>query len=293
MTKPDMMLDYDGTKKSYTVVVTVDDGSGESNNTDSITVTIQVKGLDEKPKIQGEANVEYDEKDTGPVVTLSASDPERVTPIVWSLTAAGADPDGVDGGLVTADAQDNGDFEINAGGELTFSASPNYETPTDEGTDNTYNVVVQASDGGMTTWVEYFKVTVTVLDIEEKGEVTWTVDPADTFGPEAAGQDLLEFQAGAALTATAEDPDGDAATTGGGVITDFAIDTVTWRWYRSSSMSSRGMVITGTDGTPVDAGEYTVSDDADSNDVGMYLRAVATYTDRRGATRPRSSSRPT
>ena len=93
---------------------------------------------------------------------------------------------------------------------------------------------------------------------------------------------MLEFQAGAALTATAEDPDGDAATTGGGVITDFAIDTVTWRWYRSSSMSSRGMVITGTDGTPVDAGEYTVSDDADSNDVGMYLRAVATYTDRRG-----------
>ena len=48
-------------------------------------------------------------------------------------------------------------------------------------------------------------------------------------------------------------------------------------------MSSRGTVITATDGTPVDAAAYTVSDDADSNDVGMYLRAVATYTDRRGA----------
>ena len=35
---------------------------------------------------------------------------------------------------------------------------------------------------GMTTWVEYFKVTVTVLDVEETGKVTWTVDPADTFG---------------------------------------------------------------------------------------------------------------
>ena len=282
MTKPEMMLDYDGTKRSYTVVVTVEDGSGESNATDSITVTIQVKGLDEKPKIQGEENPQHYEKDTGPVVTLSASDPERVTPIVWSLPTAAADPDG-NGELVADDTQDNGDFKINASGELTFSASPNYETPIDEGTNNTYDVVVQASDGGMTTWVEYFKVTVTVLDVEEEGEVEWTVDPADTFGTEEDDQDLLEFQAGAALTATVEDPDGDATTTGGGVITDFAIDTVTWRWYRSSSMSSRGTVITATDGTPVDAAAYTVSDDADSNDVGMYLRAVATYTDRRGS----------
>ena len=28
---------------------------------------------------------------------------------------------------------------------------------------------------------------------------------------------------------------------------------------------------------------YKVSDHADNNDVGMYLRAVATYTDRRGS----------
>ena len=40
---------------TYTVVVTVEDGSGESNATDSITVTIRVKDLDEKPKIQGES----------------------------------------------------------------------------------------------------------------------------------------------------------------------------------------------------------------------------------------------
>ena len=64
MTKPDMMLDYEK-KQTYTVVVMVEDGSGESNATDSITVTIQVKDLDEKPKIQGETNPEYKEKDTG------------------------------------------------------------------------------------------------------------------------------------------------------------------------------------------------------------------------------------
>ena len=283
MTKPDVMLDYED-KMTYTVIAMVEDGSGEDNDSDRITVTIQVKGLDEKPEIQGDANAEHYENDTGPVVTLSAADPERVTPIVWSLPDDGADPDGTgaDNPLTTDDVEDNEDFVINDAGELRFSPSADYEVPTNEDTNNVYNAVVQASDGGLTTWVEYFKVTVTVLDEEETGEVEWTVDPADTFGTEDAGQDLLEFQAGAVLTATVTDPDGDAATTGGGVITDFAIDTVTWRWYRSSSMSARGTVITDGTDTPVETATYAVSDEADSSDVGMYLRAVATYTDRRG-----------
>ena len=45
-------LDYEK-KNSYSVVVTVKDGSGESNDTDRITVNIQVKALDEKPVITG------------------------------------------------------------------------------------------------------------------------------------------------------------------------------------------------------------------------------------------------
>ena len=46
-------------KRTYTVVVTVEDGSGESNDTDRITVTIQVKGPGREAEvIQGEANPE-------------------------------------------------------------------------------------------------------------------------------------------------------------------------------------------------------------------------------------------
>ena len=74
---------------------------------------------------------------------------------------------------------------------------------------NTYKVVVQASDGGVTEWVQYFKVTVIVLDLEEEGIVTWTVD-ADGACRSRTDQTpdvLLEFQAGAILTATVTDPD--------------------------------------------------------------------------------------
>ena len=148
---------------------------------------------------------------------------------------------------------------------LSFKDNPDFE----HSRDNTeYKVVVKASDGGLTEWVEYFKVTVTLLDVEEEGEVKWTVDPDGTTGTEAAGQALLEFQAGAILTAAVSDPDGPDT-----------LDNITWKWYRSSSKSATGTMIDGADALTA---AYTVSDDANSNDVGMYLRAVATYTDRRG-----------
>ena len=63
-------LNYES-KKTYNVVVTVKDGSGESNDTDTINVTIQVKDLDEHPVITGDGNVQHDENDTGTVLTLS------------------------------------------------------------------------------------------------------------------------------------------------------------------------------------------------------------------------------
>ena len=109
--------------------------------------------------------VEYTENDTGPVVSLSATDPEGAAPIVWSLPPAEADPDGTDP-LGIPDVADNASFEIDQGGVLTFAAKPDFENPA--GTNNTYKVVVEASDGDMSG---YFKVTVNVQDLEEEGSV--------------------------------------------------------------------------------------------------------------------------
>ena len=269
-------LDYED-KATYTVVVTVRDGSGESNDDDSITVTIMVKDLDEKPGVGGEGSVNYNEKETDPVVTLTADDPEDVTPIYWDILMTDVVAD-LPGGETGADADDiDGDDIVDGSlftvedGVLSFRSSPDYEMPMGGAGDNsnTYKVVVQASDGGVTTWVQYFKVTVIVLDVEEPGKVTWTVDPdGDANTAEAAGQNLLEFQVGAKLTATVSDPDGLAVT-----------PNTMWEWYRSRSKASMGT--TPIAGTAAD-GTYTVSDDANNNDVGMYLWAVATYTDGRG-----------
>ena len=272
-------LNYEN-KKTYNVVVTVKDGSGESNDTDTINVMIQVKDLDEHPVITGDENVQHYENDTGTVLTLVANDPERVTPIHWSIyTTIGQDED-LPGGNEGPNADDITDEELADGGlfeapngVLTFAVAPDFETNSASG-DDFYQVVVQASDGGLTAWVQYFKITVEVLDKEEGGEVNWTVtgDGTTLQTPD----ELLEFQPDALLTASVTDPDGPATLT-----------DITWQWYRSTSRTGGWVMIDEDSGdnpaTDHPDEDYTVSDETGSNDVGNYLRVVARYTDARGA----------
>ena len=142
-------LDYED-KDTYTVDVTVDDGSGESNATDRITVTIEVKDLDEKPvlmasagglAITGPRSESVDEGHTGTVATYS--------------TAVGA--------TLTLSGDDVGDFITFRNGVLAFRSAPDYETK------STYRVTVTATDGEMTADLD---VTVTVRNVNEDGMVT-------------------------------------------------------------------------------------------------------------------------
>ena len=249
------------------------DGSGESNDTDTINLTIQVKDLDEHPVITGKANEQHDENDEGTVLTLSANDPERVTPIHWDFLEDASGTQDLPGGVVgddidPADVADHASFDIE-NGVLTFADGPNFEGESASGNGNDfYQVVVKASDGGLTNWVQYFEITVEVLDLEEEGEVDWTVDgDGDGALTDQTPNELLEFQADAILTASVTDPDGP----------DTLID-VTWQWYRSTSSTGGWTAIAG-----ADANTYTVQDDVNDDDVGKYLQVVARYTDRRGA----------
>ena len=67
---------------------------------------------------------------------------------------------------------------------------------------------MQASDRGSMSEHNWFKVTVTVTDVDEPGVVMWTVDPDGGDGMETADgtvQPLLQFQPGATLAATVDD----------------------------------------------------------------------------------------
>ena len=118
------------------------------------------------PAVFAQESISYEENDTEPVATFSATDPDG-DPIVWSLSGP-----------------DAADFTIE-GGVLAFKSSPNYEKPADEGSDNIYNVTVNAS-GGSTD------VVVTVTNVDEMGSVSLSD---------------LQPQAGESVTATESDQD--------------------------------------------------------------------------------------
>ena len=206
-------------KPRHTVRVTATDPSGEANDSATITVTIHVTDVDEGPEIKGpDTTVTFAENYGGSVTTLSARDPEGVMPpMVWSVAPAGATfPEG--SGVVEGDALDAAAFDISDSGVLTFAIGddkepPNFEFADDIGTNNEYRVVVQASDGGKTQELSYFKVIVRVTDVEEAGKVTWTVAPNGS--DVVAG--LRQFQDGTALTASVTDPDGDVGTSGAAI----------------------------------------------------------------------------
>ena len=122
-------LDHES-NASHRVTVMVDDGSGESNATASIVVTIYVTDVDEAPKIRdsaapsadGERTVSYTENGDSPVATFTANDPEGAAPIVWSLT-----DDLVVGEVNQDDIDEQALFAISRSGVLTFKMSPSYE----------------------------------------------------------------------------------------------------------------------------------------------------------------------
>ena len=255
-------LDHEA-DSSHTVTVMANDGSGGSNATDSITVTIYVTDVDEAPKIRdraapsadGQRTVSYAENGDGYVARFTASDPEGAMPVYWSITDS-ADPDA---NVVGDDIADRALFKIDQNGVLSFMDSPNYEAPAD--TNNEYRVTVQASDGEQ---ISYFEVYVNVTDTEETGKVTWAVDPDGTGSVTVpAGVVLRQFQPGASLTASVTDPDAVTSGDADGDITS----GITWKWYRGSSLIS-GQI----------TNVYTVVD----GDPGSTIRVMATYTDGSG-----------
>ncbi len=211
-------LDYES-QKTYTVTVTATDPSGES---DSITVTITVNNVDEAPVIGLSASIDYPENYTGRVATYTAIDPEGKT-ITWKLSG-----------------DDSEDFQISAGGELTFKTPPDHEAPADADENNMYEVTVEASDGAETGSLT---LTITVTNVNEALELTGE-----------AGIEYAENGTGPVTTYTANDPeDGE----------------ITWTW---AGDDSDDFSITSGELTFKTPPDYEAATDADENNV--YLVTV-------------------
>lgn len=137
----------------YTIGLQVDDGNG---GVDSATTMLTVNNV--PPTITSSSSVNVSENTTA-VLTVAATDPADT--VTYSLSG------GVDQGLFTID------FTT---GTLSFAATPDFEIPADNDTNNVYQVEVTASDGDGGTDVQTLSVTV----IDQNDE-TPVVTPGQTF----------------------------------------------------------------------------------------------------------------
>jgi Ca2+-binding RTX toxin-like protein len=173
---------------AYHVTVNVADGNGGS----SINYTLNITDVnDNRPVVTSGANMNVAENTAaGEVVyRIAGTDIDTVGP------AAGLAYQLVNG----VGGEDNALFSSTNNGEIRFLASPNFELPTDANHDNTYNILVGASDG-----VGAFTTRTVQIHVTNVGD-GGNAQPVFTTTPPAS---VPENTAGVLFQAQATDPDG-------------------------------------------------------------------------------------
>ena len=134
-----------GSNNSYVVIVQVSDATATADLT--LTVTVTDVAENQPPVITTTSRLAVPENTTA-VTTLTATDADQGDTLTWSKNG-GADADA---------------FTLTTDGVLTFTTAPDYENPTDTGSNNSYVVIVQVSDATATADLT---LTVTVTDVAE------------------------------------------------------------------------------------------------------------------------------
>ena len=151
--KAEEKLDHEE-QASYMLEVKATDSTG---NSAMVTVTVMLNDVNDDPGaiMDSRRNNDYPENGTDPVATFSSEDPDG-DDITWAVS-------GTDGSLF--------EFSDDNPGELSFMASPDYESPAGgSGNDsNTYEITVTAADGNDGTATK--EVMVKVTDVEERATI--------------------------------------------------------------------------------------------------------------------------
>jgi Ca2+-binding RTX toxin-like protein len=186
---------------------TVSDGSLSASSTASLDIT----PVDDAPVITSNGGLATAAisvaENTSAVTTVTATDADAGDTVVYEITG------GVDAALFDIDT---------ATGALSFIAAPDFETATDVGTDNVYDVIVSASDG---TLSDTQAIAVTVTDANDNAPEITSNDGLETAA--------ISFGENGAVVTTVTATDADAGTTvayaitGGADASKFAIDAVT------------------------------------------------------------------
>ncbi len=209
----------------------------------------------------------------GAGATASVSVAENST-AVTTVTTSDADLPGQTLNYSIIGGVDATKFSIDSGsGALTFVAAPNFESPTDSGGNNVYDVVVQVSDG-IATDTQAIAVTVSDFDEFDVGAVTDTDGTANAVDENATVGTVVGIDASAsdadatnnAITYSLVDDDGGRFT----INSSTGVVTVNGAIDREADGASRNITVraTSSDSSFTDQVFAIAINDVDEFDVG-------------------------
>ncbi|MEI8213552.1 MAG: VCBS domain-containing protein, partial [Planctomycetota bacterium] len=210
----------------YLVDVSVSDGT----NTATKSLEVTVAAVNESP-INTTAKAVNVAENTTAVLTATGTDPEG-TALTWAISGG-------------ADAAK---FTINATtGELAFSTAPNFETPTDNGANNSYFVTVTCSDGVNPPVNK--TVIVSVTNVNET--------PVLTRSQSNVSGNVFTTLANAG---TWSDPEGQSVSLSAslGTVTKNGDGTWSWSFTPTQAYANQTVTITGNDGTNSSQVQFTI-----------------------------------
>jgi VCBS repeat-containing protein len=208
------------------------DGTADSN---VATVSLTIEGTNDAPTITSNGG-----EDTG---TQSVA--ENTTAV---RTVEASDPDGDAVSYLIAGGADADKFDLNATtGALTFAAAPDFEVPGDADGDNTYEVIVEASDG---TAVDTQTLSVSITDEDE------VINRPATGGVSISSYTTTNTTGTLTAASTINDP-------------DVSTPAISYQWQASSDGS------TWTNIAGAAAAVFTLT----GAQVGPLLRVTGSYSD--------------
>ena len=232
----------------YHIIVKASDGT----NTGELPYVINVVDINERPDIDEDTVADYTEIEfdftgtPGNVHTFTATDYDEDDTFTWSL-----------------EGDDAAAFDIDSDtGVLTFrqvlgsDPLPDFESPADDDSGNTYEIIVKATDDDSTPLSSSYAVTVKVTNVNEKPEFTGTPETAISYD-EKKTENVADYNA--------RDEEG----------------PVTW----SLTGTDRGDFAISTDGIVTFAATPNYEDAKDSNTDNVYTFNVVATDTQSGSTR--------
>ena len=236
----------DGSSNTYSITVRATDDDASNQKFTDYAVVVTVTDVNEAPEFTGTPDT---------AITLDEHDANDNYVVMDLEDYDARDEEGVVTWSLTG--TDRRDFAVSADGVVTFVKTPNFEAPEDSGGDNVYEFRVVATDvqSGSSRRNVGSDVTVTVGDVEEDGTLA-----VENLNP-AAGE---------TVTFRLTDPDGGIVTTSTADIT----------WVIQSLVSGGSWARVSGVLTPASTTFPWV---VDEDETGKAIRAMVTYTDRRGS----------